>query len=615
MLPLRFPASLRHASPAMLAAASIGAFALASTLAAPAARADSKVAYLTLEGPILEQPTAMAAILGGKGEITLRKLMTIIDEARDDAETKGIVIRIKDSELPMTVIEELGAKLKQFRASGKKVQIFAEGYSANELALGSFADQVIIQKGGAVELPGLYMEEMFLADTLAWAGLKADMVQVGAYKGASEQMMNAKPSAEWDQNINQLLDSMYGNLRSHIKAGRRMDDAKLDKAMESAWMSEADAAISAGLIDSAVDLPAIGAALEKSYGEAVSLDDSALRHEAPAPEVGNPFALLSMLSRQTTKTPTRDTIAVLHIKGTIIDGDSEAGGFGGGDGSVGSRTIRNAIEELRDDDHIKGVIVRIDSPGGSAIASEIMWLGLRSLAEKKPVWASVGGMAASGGYYVAVGTDKIYVNPSSIVGSIGVVGGKIAMGGLLEKAHVNVVSRARGPRAAMFSSIAPWTDAERELVRAKMTETYTQFTSRVTAGRKGIELEKTAAGRLFTGDKAINLKMADQIGGLDVAIADLAKSTNLGEYDVIDYPAPKTLGEAIEESLGRFLVAPKLAASQAVKDAVADGIWSVPEEIVGTSAALQIRDGMRRMMLLRKEPVIIVNPSIFIMKR
>ncbi len=591
------------------------AAAVACSMPCVAHAGDAKVAYVTLDGPILEQPSATASIFGGKGEITLRKLMRLIDEAKADASTKGLVIRIKDTALPMTLVEELGAKLKDFRASGKKVHIFAEGYSANELALGAFADQVIVQKGGAIELPGLYMEEMFLADTLAWAGLKADMVQIGAYKGASEQMMNAKPSPEWDQNINQLLDSMYGNLRTHIKSGRKLDDAKLDKAMESAWMSEADTAIASGLIDAAVDLPAIGDALEKTYGEAVELDDSGLNSKAPAADMGNPFALLSMLSKQTSITPTRDTIAVLHVKGTIIDGDSKSGGFGGGEGSVGSRTIRNAIEELRDDEHIKGVIVRIDSPGGSAIASEVMWLGLRSLAEKKPVWASVGSMAASGGYYVAVGTDKIYVNPSSIVGSIGVVGGKIAMGGLLEKARVNVVPRARGPRAAMFSSINPWTDAERELVRAKMTETYQQFTSRVSTGRKDIDLDKTAAGRLFTGDKAINLKMADAIGGLEVAIADLAKAKNLTEFDVIDYPAPKTFGEAIEESLGRFLSAPNVAAGQAVKEAVADGIWSVPEEIVGVHAAGQIRDGMRQMMLLRKEPVLVVNPSIFLLKR
>jgi protease-4 len=611
--PLR--SSLGSISALALVTASTVAISFASVAHAAAYKADNKVTYVTLDGPILEQASPMASMFGGKKELTLRGLLEAIDQAKDDSESKGLVIRIKDTELPMTLVEELGAKLKDFRASGKKVHIFAEGYSSSELALGSYADEVIVQKGGAIELPGMYMEEMFLADTLAWAGLKADMVQVGAYKGASEQMMNAKPSPEWDQNINQLLDSMYGNLRSHIKSGRKLDDAKLDKAMEVAWMSEAKDAISSGLIDSAIDLPSITDALAKGYGGTVELDESSLHAEAPAADVSNPFAIFSMLSKPVNRTPTRDTIAILHIKGTIIDGDSQSGGFGGGDGSVGSRTIRNAIEELRDDDHIKGVVVRIDSPGGSAIASEVMWLGLRSLAEKKPVWASVGSMAASGGYYVAVGTDKIYVNPSSIVGSIGVVGGKIAMGGLLEKAHVNVVPRARGPRAAMFSTLKPWTDAERDLVRTKMTETYTLFTSRVSAGRKGIDLEKTAAGRLFTGDKAINLKMADAIGGIEVAITDLAKSVNISEYDVFDYPAPKTFAEAIEESIGRFLVAPKVAASQTVKEAVADGIWSVPEEIVGVHAAGQIRDGMRRMMMLRKEPVLVVNPSIFIFKR
>ena len=113
----------------------------------------------------------------------------------------------------------------------------------------------------------------------------------------------------------------------------------------------------------------------------------------------------------------------------------------------------------------------------------------------------------------------------------------------------------------------------------------------------------------------INLKMADAIGGMEVAITDMAKSVNLAEYDVLDYPAPKTLAEALEDSFGQFLISPKVAASAVVKDAVADGIWSVPEEIVGVHAAGQIRDGMRRMMMLRKEPVLVVNPSIFIFKR
>src|SRR5690606_7120002 len=136
------------------------------------------------------------------------------------------------------------------------------------------------------------------------------------------------------------------------------------------------------------------------------------------------------------------------------------------------------------DDLIKGVIIRINSPGGSATASEVIWRGVQRVAAKKPVWVSVGSMAASGGYYIAVAGDKIYVTPSGIVGSIGVVGGKISMGGLYDLLHVNVVERARGPRADLFSSSQPWTDQQRAFVRDKMAETYDLFTRRVAQGRE-----------------------------------------------------------------------------------------------------------------------------------
>lgn len=572
--------------------------------------ADS-VAFITLQGKITEQesPMAMLGLGKNKGETTLRHLFKTIDEIAANSEHKGLVIRLKDAELGLTHVEELGAKLQELRASGKKVQIFSETYGPGEIGLASYADQALIQSGGGVMFPGIYMEEMFLADTLAWAGLKADMVQVGAYKGASEQMANAQPSPEWNENIDQLLTSMYSNMRDKVKKGRSIDDAKLDKIMEDAWMADAEPMVKAGLLDAAVDLPKLSEELAKSYGTEVTLDFNVGETKTAEIDMNNPFMMMQMFSKPPQQDPIRDTIAILHITGTIIDGDSTGGGFGGGAGSVGSRTIRNAIETLKEDDHIKGVIVRIDSPGGSAMASEIMWQGLRSLAAEKPVWSSVGSMAASGGYYVAVGTDKIYVNPSSIVGSIGVVGGKVAMGGLFEKFHVNTVSRARGPRAGMFNSTTVWSDAERELVRKKMTETYTQFTGRVTAGRTGIDLDKTAAGRLFTGNKSIDLKMADKLGGIEVAIKDLAKELKLNSYDVLDYPAPKTLAETIGEALGGFIEAPRVGAQSQM---ASSAFWQVPAEIVGPHAWPQIKQGIDTMMLLRQEPVLVVTPSIFI---
>jgi len=577
--------------------------------AEPAAERVS-VGLIELKGAPAARPNELAWLFGSGDEPTLRQIIEAIDGAASDDDLGGIVIRLKDAELGMTQVEEIGAAIKRVRAAGKKVQVFAEGYGTTDLILGSYADEVIAQDGGAVSLPGLYMEEMFLADTLAWAGLKADFVQVGDYKGASEMMARSGPSPQWEQNISQLLDSMYANMRAPLLSGRKLTDSKLDQAMEVAWMTDAKDAAQVGLIDSQVDLPLLGKHLESAYGAEVAWKEDLLTGvDGPAMDTGNPFAMLALLSKQPDHKPKSPTIAIVHIDGAIVDGDSSAGGFMGGS-SVGSRTIRNALEDVRNEDQIKGVILRIDSPGGSATASEVIWQGVRRVAAKKPVWVSVGSMAASGGYYIAVAGDKIYVNPSSIVGSIGVVGGKITMQGLYEKLKVNVVGRGRGPRATMFSSVVPWSPDDITHVREKMTETYTLFTKRVTAGRKGINLGSTAEGRLFTGNKAIGLKMADEVGGLEKAIGDLAASAGLNDYEVMDYPGPKPLGEVIEDALKGFVAAPSVRAG----GGSGMELVSLVREIVGQRAWKQIEPSMTGLMQMRDEPVLLISPKVLIVK-
>jgi protease-4 len=591
----------------------------ASILLSAIALADApKLGFLEIEGKPLTKPPAFAWLLGESKEHTLREYVDSIESVSDDDDLKGLVIRLKDAELTAADVDELGAAMKHLRDKGKKVHVFAEGYGSTELLLGSHADEVIAQSGAPVELPGLHMEEMFLADTLAWIGVKANMVQVGDYKGASEQMGRNSPSPQWEQNISQLLDSMYANLRGSLKDGRRLDDAGLDKAMENAWMCDAAQAKSLRLIDSEVDLATIGDHLSKIYGGEVEWDydlfatgDAELK-----PQMSNPLAMLQMLAKKPDHTPTKATIALINIDGVIVDGDSGGGGLLGGEGNVGSRTIRNAMEEILKEDLVKGVVVRIGSPGGSATASEVIWQGLRRLAAKKPVWISVGDMAASGGYYIAVGGDKIYVNPSSIVGSIGVVGGRYSMQGLYDTLKVRVFPRSRGPKAEMFRSTTEWTPAELALVRTKMSETYSLFTKRVSAGRKGIDLSKTAEGRLFTGDKAIKLGMADKIGGLDQCIEDLAASLNLDDYDIMDYPGPKSIEETVGDLLGSFAAATGHSGSpdRHAGAAIPAELLATLRAAVGPKAWPQVRAELSGMMQLRDQPVVLMSPSVLIFK-
>jgi protease-4 len=406
-------------------------------------------------------------------------------------------------------------------------------------------------------------------------------------------------------------------MRAELKAGRKLDDAGLDAAMRVAWMADADEAVGAGLLDAAVDLPALGAYLATGDASAKPDADAVTWVELPvgaegqmAVDASNPMAafaaMMQMFSKTPRKSPSGPAIAVVHIDGTIVDGDSTAGGLFGG-ASVGSRTIRNALEEIRGEGNIKGVVVRIDSPGGSAVASEVMWQGIRAVAASKPVWVSVGGMAASGGYYCAVAGDRIYVNPSSIVGSIGVVGGKLAMGGLYDKLKVHAVSRARGPMAGMFDAARPWSEEELKLIRAKMTRTYDLFTRRVSAGRQGIDLARTAEGRLFSGEKAIAMKMADRVGGLEDAIVDMAEELKLDDYEVMDYPGPRALGEVIEDMMGGMAMSPGAGAS-------AGAVAAALREVVGKQEWPVVAGAVRGLMELRKDPVLLMMPRAIVIR-
>lgn len=563
---------------------------------------DVSLAVIEIEGSPAEVEVGYSWL--GDGSDSLLGIISTIDTLAYDREFAGLVIRLKDSALSTTQVEEIGRAIDRLRQEGKKVHVFAEGYGTTDLLLASYADEAILQKGGYVSFPGLYSEEMYLADTLEWIGVEAQLVQVGDFKGANEQMTRSTPSPEWSENIDALLDSMYTNIRAKLKDGRDLTDTELDESMRVLWSANGEEAIDAGVIDAEVDLPLLRDYFSEIYdGEVEWVSDP---YDTNGQSEGfSPFSIFSGISTPSRGSVDIDhpTIAVLHINGTIINGDSTSGGLFGGGTSVGSRTVRNAIETILNEDLIEGVVVRIDSPGGSAIASEIMWQGIERLKTEKPVWISVGGMAASGGYYVLSAGDRVFVNPSSIVGSIGVVGGKYAMGELYDKAKVNIVERSRGPVSGLFSSASPWDGPQLAMMRREMTETYDLFTSRVEAGRDGIDLEKTAEGRLFVGTDAIELNMADDLGGLDDAINTLAAEVELVDFDVVHYPQPPSFEEMLLEQFGQFLKSPAVSISINPFEPVLRGL-------LGEDRYESVVDTLNALTLLDKEKVLLVNPRV-----
>lgn len=576
------------------------------------AAAGPSVAILEIEGTPTNIPAASSIFVTDESP-SLLELVETLDTLAVDDEFAGVLIRLKDPALSATQVEELGSAMRRIRDAGKRVDLFAEGYGTSELLLGSHADRVLMQKGGMVSFPGMYMEEMFLADTLSWVGVRAQLVQVGDYKGANEQMTRTAPSPQWDQNISSLLDGMYGNMRQHIMEGRGLSGPELDEAMKVAWMASGDEAVEVGLIDGEVDLPALPQLLGSAYGGDVTWVKDPYGEDDEKIDFSNPFALLGQLGKPSEVTISGPTIAVLHIDGTIIDGDSSEGGLFGGGGSVGSRTVRNAIEEILKEPMIKGVVVRVDSPGGSAIASEVMWQGLDRLKGEKPVWVSVGAMAASGGFYVLSAGDKVFVNPSSIVGSIGVVGGKYSMAELYEKGKVQIVERSRGPMASMFGSSEAWGETELAAIRDRMTQTYDLFTSRVSQGRPGMDLSKTAEGRLFVGSDAVELNMADEIGGLDDAINELAVELDMEDFGVAHYPAPPSFEDMLGNMLGGIVAAPDLG-SRLSNDLAPGALGSVLKGVLGEARYRAAVDSLNGITLLQREPVLLVNPRALIFR-
>jgi protease-4 len=328
----------------------------------------------------------------------------------------------------------------------------------------------------------------------------------------------------------------------------------------------------------------------------------------------NPMMMIAALMQDPVTNTTGPTIQVIHANGAIISGDSEFGGGGlmGGGESIGSRTIDEMLDDALNDDNVKGVVLRLDSPGGSALASEVMWQAIRAFGEEKPIVCSVGGMAASGGYYIASACDEILIEPRSIVGSIGVVAGKLNLKGLYDLVGISVHTRSRGPNASLLSSVDNFTEEETEKLTASMELVYEQFRDRVATGRGARlkDLDAVDEGMLFTGTQAVKSGMADALGGVEDAIALVAKKAELeaGDYDVMELPHPISLATYLEGMLGGGGLPIGLSSPEHT------ATLSAAKALVGDAAWNQITRSLHGITLLRDEQVLLLMPQPIIVK-
>lgn len=489
------------------------------------------VLVVKVDGELADHDTRSPVEQAFGGEIdTLMETIESIGRAAKDRRVQGLYLKVRGLESGMAKTQELRAALSEFRASGKPVVAHVEIASNRAYYLASVADELYLSPGGVLFVTGLLADASFYKGTLDKLKIKAELEHIGEYKSASEVWTRDSMSDPQREVTNSILDSLYTRMVDDIAASRKVTPAEIRKAIDTGFMAPEEAK-SLKLVDDLRYEDQVEDALKERFG---SYSDVRIRDYKKR----GGFAL-----------GRRHRIAVVNAQGPIVSGRSGTSPFG--EEFIGSESLSQVLRDLRRDDGIAAVVMRVNSPGGSGIASDIIWRETRLLKDKKPFVVSMADVAGSGGYYIAMGADVIVAEPATITGSIGVITGKFNMRGFYEDwigIHRDQIKR--GENADIFSDYQGFTDAQRQRVRDHMTIFYRDFVQKAAAGRgKGEEeIERIAKGRIWSGEQAKELGLIDELGGLKDAIAIARDRAGIGKTEDVAlelYPRRKSVFEML----------------------------------------------------------------------
>jgi protease-4 len=512
------------------------------------------IAVFRLRGTITEAPAQEAIPFLSDVTVSFKDLVARFKKAVKDDSVKAIVLLAEGASLGTAQIEELRQVMKQVRAAGKDIYVHSDSMSMSNYLLFSGASRISVVPTGDVWITGLYGEAPYVRGLLDLIGIKPDFIHMGAYKSASEIFMRKGPSPEAEKMQNWLLDSVFNTYVKLIAQGRGVKPEKVK-----AWIDDgpytAEKAKKAGLVDAVEHRQDFAKMLKNKYGKDLVFNKRYGKKKQPKFDVSNPFSMIEMwaeiLGGPAKKKKGKNGIAIVYVEGAISLGGGEPSIFG----SSGARssTIRKALDDAAKDDTVKAVVLRVNSPGGSAVASEIILDATRRVKAKKPLVVSMGNVAASGGYYVACASDVIYADDATITGSIGVVGGKLVTNGMWNKIGITFKAYQRGKNAGILSSAQVFSHDERERITTWMNDIYKVFKGHVVAirGKKlKKDIDELAGGRVYTGRQALELGLVDKIGGLEDAIHHAADQAKVTDYDVRVIPPAKNLIELLLEEMG-----------------------------------------------------------------
>ncbi len=502
--------------------------------------ADNSVLVLNVSGSLpdyaAEDPTAK--IFGINQAQSLSSLLTQLKKAKVDARVGAVLLDIDYPAIGWGKAEELRAAITDYKTSGKPVYAYMEGGSNKEYYVAIAADKIFMPPTGDLFINGFAAQAQFYKGSLDKLGVEWEDVHVGKYKSLSESFTRTDHSPESREVVNAILDDYFGRVVSAISEARKKSPEEVRAIIDNARYT-AVSAQQENLIDGAKYRDEVNQELKirLGYKETENLRQT----------TANAY---KEITPESLGLNDGERIAVIFASGIITSGKSADGNFGAAQ-TIGSDTISKAVKDAADDDSIKAIVLRVDSGGGSALASDLMWHTLEYAKTKKPIVTSMGDVAASGGYYIAANSHKIVAEPSTITGSIGVVLGRPVIGGLYEWLGISNEYISRGKNAAIFREDKKWTPEEREVFQRSANFFYwDNFVPKVAAGRgRSVEqIHEVAQGRVWTGAQAKENGLIDEFGGLTRAIEIAKELANLpADKDVkrVVFPAPRPFLQSI----------------------------------------------------------------------
>ena len=502
----------------------------------------SVIVHFHLSGQIIEAAPDGSVSLSGEQTSSLRKLVNLMEKAGRDDSVKAVIFTFDSPGLELGQIEELRKSIIQLKESGKKVYVHSEDMDNFIYTLLCPADHIAMSPQSTLWLTGIYSESVYVKDLLDKIGVQADYMQMGDFKSAGEMLTQTGPSKAADENRNWLLDSLYDSLVNMIAQSRGKTADEVKQLIDNGPYL-ADEAVEKGLIDAVQTREKFISNIVDSIEGPVIVDNRYGQQQKPQVNLSSPLGLFSLLGEMLNPPVSvkKDAIALIYVEGTIESGYNSPSLLGLAGGAF-SGDIQKAYEKAASDDTIKAVVMRINSPGGSAEASEVILNATQLIKGKKPLIVSMGDVAGSGGYYIACGADRIFADNVTITASIGVVGGKLATADLWDKIGVNWVGYKRGKNADLLASFDPLTQSQKEFFTSYMRKTYDIFKGHVEKGREGKltkPIDEIAGGRVYTGKQAKELGLIDEIGGLKQAMEYAATQVSLKDYEVRVIPEPK----------------------------------------------------------------------------